>query len=74
MKNFIITNFYFGLMLPPAKVDICIDIIGPIEQSDQNNHISNAHTFIFRVSISAIFYYIGKSILRILCYMNLPIG
>ena len=74
MKIFITANFYFGLMLPPAKVDICKDIIWRNGQSDQSNHMYNPHTYAGWVSNLSNFYYIRKSILRILCYMNLPHG
>ena len=59
MKIFIITNFYFGLMLPPAKVDICKDIIWRNGQSDQSNPMYNPHTYVGWFSNLSIFYYTG---------------
>ena len=60
MKIFIIANFYFGLMLPPAKVDICKDIIWRNGQSDQSNPMYNPHTYVGWLSNLSIFYYIRK--------------
>ena len=45
MKISIIANFYFGVMLPLAKVGICMDIIWRNGQSDQSNPMYNPHTY-----------------------------
>ena len=63
MKISIIANFYFDLMLPPAKVGICKDIFWRNGQSDQSNPMYNPHTYIGWVSKLSIFYYIRNSYL-----------
>ena len=65
MKISIIANFYFGVMLPLAKVGICMDIIWRNGQSDQSNPMSNPHTYVGWVSnLSEISVYILIALYR----------
>ena len=74
MKISIIANFYFGVMLPLAKVGICMDIIWLIEQRGQTKYMTNPPRYLFGVRISAISQYIEKNVKEILCYMELSIA
>ena len=74
LKILIIMNINFGLMFPPAKVGICMDIIWLIEQRGQNKYMTNPPRYASGVRISAISQYIGKNIKEILCYMKLSIA
>ena len=77
MKIFTIANFYFGLMLPPAKVHICKDIIWRNDQSDQSNHMYNPHTYVGWVSnLSEIseYMYIAQYRMKIFIIANFYFG